>query len=297
MLFSLQRIGVDICCYLPQTVIEIVPENQTRLAINGAAGRMGRQLLAAVAEHSGALLGAAVDAPGHPCIGAESSVLGGGESGVIVQDSVRSAIGDFSAIIDFTVPDAALRLLDSLQGTSKSVVIGTTGFDQQQLALIRTAARELPIVFAPNYSIGVTLTLSLLEHAAKTLGADYDVEIMEAHHRHKIDSPSGTALRMGEVVAAALGRDLQSCAIYGREGITGARDANTIGFATIRAGDIIGEHTVLFAGNGERIEITHKATDRMAFARGAVRAALWLNNQPPGLYDMTHVLGISENNA
>ncbi|MGQ7844839.1 4-hydroxy-tetrahydrodipicolinate reductase [Granulosicoccus sp. 3-233] len=263
------------------------------LSVNGAAGRMGRQLLAAIDERDDARIGAAADAPGQACIGVDTSVLAGGSpSGVQVADNVAALASGSDVIIDFTAPSVSLALLDALQGLDTRVVIGTTGFSGEQLTRLHEHAVHRPILFAPNYSVGVTVTLSLLQQAARAFGDDYDVEIIEAHHRHKVDAPSGTALKMGEVVADALERDLASCAVYGREGITGARDSRTIGFETIRAGDIIGEHTVLFAGAGERIEITHKATDRMTFARGAVRGAVWLASQPSGLYDMTHVLGL-----
>lgn len=264
-----------------------------KLSVNGAAGRMGRQLLNAIAERDDAILVGAIDAPGHQAIGSDTSVLSGGEmSGVALVDSVQTGFAQCQVIIDFTTPRVSLDVLRALQGSQKGVVIGTTGFSPPELKQLTAYAEHMPIMFAPNYSVGVTLTLDLLATAAEALGDDYDVEIIEAHHRHKVDAPSGTAIKMGEVVAEALGRDLARCAVYGRQGITGARDAQTIGFETIRAGDIIGEHTVLFAGNGERIEITHRATDRMTFARGAVRAAVWLASQPPGLYDMRNVLGL-----
>lgn len=277
-------------------------ETTAKIAINGAAGRMGRQLLAAVAERADTVVTTAIDAPGQACIGLDSSLLSGGEpTGVLVCDNVAAVLeandSAFDTIIDFTRPEASLALLDSLKDSGKRVVIGTTGFNPSQLDTLHRAAENLPIVFAANYSIGVTVALSLLRQAAHALGDDYDVEISEAHHHHKVDAPSGTALAMGHAVADALGRDLAQCAVYAREGITGARDPKSIGFATVRAGDIIGEHTVLYAGNGERLEITHKATDRMTFARGAVRAASWLGTQPAGLYDMTHVLGIADNKA
>ena len=269
--------------------------SHTRLAVNGAAGRMGRQLLTTIAEHDSAMLSAAGDAPGQPSIGLDASLLSGGAStGVVVTDSIDALTNASEVIIDFTAPSVTLALLESVASTGKRLVIGTTGFDQSQLGRIQALAKQVPIVFAPNYSVGVTVTLELLKQAASALGDPYDVEIIEAHHRHKVDAPSGTALKMGEVVADALGRDLDECAIFGRQGITGERKTRTIGFETIRAGDIIGEHTVLFAGNGERIEISHRATDRMTFAKGAVHAALWLANQGPGLYDMTHVLGLAE---
>ncbi|MBX2879375.1 MAG: 4-hydroxy-tetrahydrodipicolinate reductase [Granulosicoccus sp.] len=268
---------------------------RVKVAVNGAAGRMGRQLLSAVAENDDAVLCAAADAPGHSCIGLNVSSMSGGEScDVVVSDSVSDLSAGSDVIIDFTAPAVSIAVLEAIASAQTPIVIGTTGFDSTQLERLRSMAVEIPIVFAPNYSMGVTLTLSLLKQAAMALGDDYDVEIIEAHHRHKVDAPSGTAVRMGEVVADALGRNLDDCAIYGRQGITGERQTKTIGFETIRAGDIIGEHTVLFAGNGERIEITHRATDRMTFARGAVHAAIWLSDKPPGLYNMTHVLGLGE---
>lgn len=274
---------------------DIVLNTLINLAVNGAAGRMGRQLLSAIVERDDAQLSAASDAPGQACIGLDASLLSGGQpNGVIVSDQMTKAASECDVIIDFTTPAVSLALLDAVADSKTRVVIGTTGFNNDQLARLREHAATTPIVFAPNYSVGVTVTLALLQQAAKALGDDYDVEIIEAHHRHKVDAPSGTAIKMGEVVAQALGRDLEDCAIYGRQGITGARETKTIGFETIRAGDIIGEHTVLFAGNGERIEVTHRATDRMTFARGAVRSAVWLVNQPPGLYDMTHVLGLDK---
>jgi 4-hydroxy-tetrahydrodipicolinate reductase len=195
-------------------------------------------------------------------------------------------------LIDFTRPDVSLALIDLCRQAGKKIVIGTTGYAESQKALISAAAKEIAIVFAPNMSVGVNLSLKLLEMAAKVMGDYTDIEVIEAHHRHKVDAPSGTALRMGEVVAASLGRDLKDCAIYGREGNTGERDRKTIGFSTIRAGDIVGEHTVMFADEGERLEITHKASSRMTFANGAVRAAVWLKDKPKGLYDMQDVLGL-----
>jgi len=231
----------------------------------GAAGRMGRQLLSAIAERDDACLGAAIDMPSSASIGVDSSVLAGGApSGVVVADSAVEQIGHFDTIIDFTAPAASLHLLEQLADQNKRVVIGTTGFNAQQVQQLHEYATRLPIVFAPNYSIGVTVSLSLLAAAAKALGDDYDVEIIEAHHRHKVDAPSGTALRLGEVVADTLGRSLEADAIYGRHGITGERARQTIGFATV------------------------------TFARGAVRAATWLRDQPAGLYDMTHVLGLAK---
>jgi len=265
-----------------------------KLAVNGAAGRMGRQLLAAIAEHQDGYLTGAADAPGQPTIGIDTSVLGGGEAtGVLVTDDLSVLLGSSQVIVDFTAPAVSLGVLEAVADSEVAVVVGTTGFNPEQLKQLEAYALKTPIMFAPNYSVGVTVALDLLDKAARALGDDYDVEVIEAHHRHKVDAPSGTALKMGDVVAKALGRDLNECAVYGREGITGSRDTQTIGFETIRAGDIIGEHTVLFAGNGERIEITHRATDRMTFARGAIRAAVWLASQPPGLYDMRDVLGLT----
>lgn len=265
----------------------------TNLAVNGAAGRMGRQLLGAIAEREDAVLSGASDAPGQASIGVDASVLSGGAStGVVVEDNLNNIVKSSDVVIDFTAPKVSLSVLERCVDTNTAVVIGTTGFDPEQLEQLNSYAQRMPIMFAPNYSIGVTVTLDLLEKAARALGDDYDVEIIEAHHRHKVDAPSGTAIKMGEVVADALGRDLATCAIYGRQGITGERETQTIGFETIRAGDIIGDHTVLYAGNGERVEITHRATDRMTFARGAVRAAVWLSEQPAGIYDMRNVLGL-----
>ncbi len=265
----------------------------TAIAVHGAAGRMGRQLLVAVAENASAKLTEAFESSGNPCVGQDASLLFGGDTvGVPVVDQVTTKESQFDVVVDFTAPVATLALLDALQDSSKAIVIGTTGFDDAGLAALKSHAIKRPIVFASNYSVGVTLSLQLLADAAKALGDDYDVEITEAHHRHKVDAPSGTALSMGQAVADALGRNLKTDALYGREGITGARDSKTIGFTTVRAGDIIGDHTVLFAGNGERLEITHRAVDRMTFARGAIRAACWLKGQAPGLYDMRHVLGL-----
>ncbi len=255
---------------------------------------MGRQLLAAIAERDEGQLCAAIDAPGQPSLGLDASVLSGGPPcDVKVVDELASVLGDIDVVIDFTSPSASLKLLETLQGTAVRPVIGTTGFTPEQLQQLHDFAKTQAIMFAANYSIGLTLSLALMRDAARSLGDDYDVEVIEAHHRNKVDAPSGTAVKIGEVLADALGRDLDEVAVYGRQGITGARDKKTIGFATVRAGDIIGEHTVLFAGNGERVEITHRATDRMTFARGAVRAAIWLADQPPGLYDMSHVLGLA----
>ncbi len=265
----------------------------TRIGITGAAGRMGRNLMLAVGEHTDASLGAALERQDNPFIGHDAGELAGsGRMGVALQDDVDSALQGLDALIDFTAPEATARHADLCARAGVPLVVGTTGLDTAHLEALQEAAATIPLVYAANYSAGVTLALRLIADAARALGDDYDVEIIEAHHRHKVDAPSGTALRMGEVVAETLGRDLARDAVYGREGQTGVRDSRTIGFETIRGGDIVGEHTVMFAGLGERIEITHRASSRMTFARGALRAALWAVTQPPGLYDMEDVLGL-----
>ncbi len=226
-------------------------------------------------------------------LGGDAGLMAGvGELGVPLVDDLQTVLEHFDVLIDFTAPEATLRHLDLCRAAGKRMVIGTTGFDAAQKARIAAVAEDIAIVFAPNMSIGVNLCLKLLDTAARVLGDEVDIEIVEAHHRHKVDAPSGTALRMGEVVAAALGRDLETCAVYGRQGRTGARERTTIGFETIRAGDIVGDHTVMFAAEGEIVEITHRASSRLTFASGAVRAAGWVMHQPPGLYDMQAVLGL-----
>lgn len=262
-----------------------------RIAVMGAAGRMGKTLIEAVQQASGAVLSAAVDRPDSSLIGADVGELAGlGKVGLSLQADLQGVLEQFDVLIDFTHPSVTLRNLEICRQAGKAMVIGTTGFSVEEKQLLADAAKDIPIVFAANYSVGVNLCLKLLDTAARVLGDEVDIEIIEAHHRHKVDAPSGTALRMGEVVASALGRDLQKVAVYGREGQTGARTRETIGFATVRAGDVVGDHTVLFAAEGERVEITHKASSRMTFARGAVRAARWLAVQPAGLYDMQDVL-------
>jgi len=264
-----------------------------RIAIAGAAGRMGKSLITASGVTKDVAVTAAVEHKGNPVVGADAGEQAGlPRLGVAVRDALADAVEDFDLLIDFTRPQPTLEHLDICRRHGKRVVIGTTGFDVQQRSRIEEAAKEMPIVLAPNMSVGVNLSLKLLEMAAKVLGDDVDIEVIEAHHRHKVDAPSGTALRMGEVVAKALGRDLKECGVYERYGHTGERDRKVIGFSTIRAGDIVGEHTVLFAADGERLEITHKASSRMTFANGAVRAALWLTGKPAGLYDMQDVLGL-----
>ncbi|AKX46852.1 dihydrodipicolinate reductase [Thiopseudomonas alkaliphila] len=264
-----------------------------RIAIMGAAGRMGKTLIEAVQQLDGCQLTVAVDRPDSSLIGADVGELAGvGRLGVNLVADLGSQLEHFDLVIDFTHPTVTVNTLEVCRQASKAMVIGTTGFSPAERELLTQAAQEIPIVFAANYSVGVNLCLKLLDMAARVMGDDADIEIIEAHHRHKVDAPSGTALRMGEVVAEALGRDLQQVAVYGREGQTGARERETIGFATVRAGDVVGDHTVLFATEGERVEITHKASSRMTFAKGAVRAASWLQKQPAGLYDMQDVLSL-----
>ena len=267
----------------------------TKILVTGAAGRMGRNLIAAVDEADGAILTAATERQGSSIIGADAGELAGlDKNNVILNDDIQAVINDFDVCIDFTAPVVTLQNIEACRAAGRKMVIGTTGFTDEEKQLIQDAARDIAIVFAPNMSVGVNLTFKLLDIAARVLGDNVDIEVIEAHHRHKVDAPSGTALRMGEVVADALGRDLKDCAVYGREGQTGERDRKTIGFETIRAGDIVGEHTVMFADIGERVEITHKASSRMTFANGAVRAALWLNGHDSGLFDMQDVLGLRD---
>lgn len=264
------------------------------IAITGASGRMGRALIQAVQQNEATQLVAATVSPGSSLAGVDAGELAGSGRLGIETRAELDALAGAEAIIDFTTPQATLKHLDWLSesGSSSAVVIGTTGFSDAQLQQLQAHANQRRIVFAANYSVGVTLALQLLRTAARVMGDDADIEIIEAHHRHKVDAPSGTALRMGEAVAETLGRDLSQCAVYGREGQEGPRRDDTIGFATVRAGDIVGEHTVLFASEGERLEIGHKASSRQTFARGALRAALWLVEQRSGIYDMEDVLGL-----
>ena len=265
----------------------------TRIAITGAAGRMGRVLIEAVRAADNAELGAAVVLAGDPMAGVDAGAIAG--LGVVLNVEATTAleevIGQFDVLIDFTAPAATMANIELCRQHGKKIVIGTTGLSDEQKAVMKTAAAEMGIVFAPNYSVGVNLCLNLLRMAAAVMGDDSDIEVVEMHHRHKVDAPSGTALRMGEVVAETMGWDLNEVACYGREGHTGARPHKQIGFETIRGGDVVGDHTVMFATEGERVEITHKAQSRMTFAKGAVRAALWVDQQPHGLYDMQDVLG------
>lgn len=266
-----------------------------RIAVIGAAGRMGKILIEAIGQVEGAALTAAIERPESSLIGADAGELAGvGRLGVAISGDLTQVVDDFDVLIDFTHPTTTLVNLQVCREAGKSMVIGTTGFSEEEKALLAEAAKGISIVFAPNYSVGVNLCLKLLDMAARVMGDDADIEVIEAHHRHKVDAPSGTALRMGEVVADALGRDLSKVAVYGREGQTGARDPQTIGFATVRAGDVVGDHTVLFATEGERVEITHKASSRMTFAKGAVRSAMWLAGRDQGLFDMQDVLGLKD---
>jgi 4-hydroxy-tetrahydrodipicolinate reductase len=263
------------------------------IAITGAAGRMGRALIEATHQSEALQLGAAIERPGSSVIGADAGELAGvGRVDVSVAQRLDDIIDDFDVLIDFTRPEVTLDNLARCRQHGKRMVIGTTGFSQEQKQAIAEAGEGIAIVFAPNMSVGVNLSLKLLDIAARVLGDNVDIEIIEAHHRHKVDAPSGTALRMGEVVANALGRDLKQCAVYGRQGHTGERDRKTIGFETIRAGDIVGEHTVMFADVGERVELTHKASSRLTFANGALRAARWLMQHDKGVYDMQDVLDL-----
>ncbi len=264
-----------------------------RVAIAGVAGRMGKSLVQAVCEAAELELTVATVRLGSTLVGTDVGELAGtGRLGLTACSDLAQVQDQFDVLIDFTNPVATLEQLALCQQYAKPVVIGTTGLDAAQTELIAAAATQIPVVFAPNMSIGVNLCFKLLDMTARVLGDTVDVEIVEAHHRHKKDAPSGTALRMGDIVAAATGRELSEVAVFGREGLTGEREQRTIGFATVRAGDVVGEHSVWFAGPGERIEISHKASGRMAFAQGAARAALWLAGQSAGLFDMQDVLGL-----
>lgn len=264
------------------------------IAITGAAGRMGRALIQAVSDNTATQLMAATVSPASSLADVDAGELAGTGRLDVATGTDLDVLRRADVVIDFTTPQATLNHLAQLVGTDVAMVIGTTGFTEAQLQQLAQHAQQRRIVFAANYSVGVTLALQLLRTAARVMGDDCDIEIIEAHHRHKVDAPSGTALRMGEAVAQTLGRDLKQCAVYGREGQEGPRRDETIGFATVRAGDIVGEHTVLFATEGERLEIGHKASSRQTFARGALRAAGWLMDQPVGLYDMEDVLALKD---
>ena len=263
-----------------------------RIAIAGASGRMGHMLIDAVRASDDCQLTGALDIAASPAIGADAGAYAGVQTGVPVTADVRAGLATSQCLIDFTRPEGTLQHLAICRELGVGAVIGTTGFTEAQKAQIAEYAQSIPVVFAPNMSVGVNVTLKLLEMAAKALATGYDIEIVEAHHRHKVDAPSGTALKMGEVIAQALGRDLKDCAVYAREGVTGERDPSSIGFATIRGGEIVGDHTVLFAGTGERIEISHKSSSRATYAQGSLRAVRFLANQPHGLFGMDDVLGL-----
>jgi len=253
---------------------------------------MGHMLIEAISQSDDCRLSGALDMPGSPALGQDASAWLGQHSGVHVTADLHQGLAGAQFLIDFTRPEGTLAHLKVCQALGVKAIIGTTGFSDAQKAEIAEIAKDIAIVMAPNMSVGVNVTLKLLDMAARTLSTGYDIEIIEAHHRHKVDAPSGTALKMGEVMAEALGRDLKDCAVYAREGVTGERDPSSIGFATIRGGDIVGDHTVLFAGTGERIEVTHKSSSRATYAQGSLRAVRFLADQPRGLFDMFDVLGL-----
>jgi 4-hydroxy-tetrahydrodipicolinate reductase len=263
-----------------------------RIAIAGASGRMGRMLIEAVTAADDCVLAGALDRPGTPALGHDATAWLGRTSGVAITDDLRAGLADAQVLIDFTRPEGTLAHLAVCRDLGVKAVIGTTGFSDAQKAEITDHAKHIAIMMSPNMSVGVNVAFKLLDLAARALNEGYDIEVIEAHHRHKVDAPSGTALAMGEVVAKALGRNLKDCAVYGREGVTGERDPSTIGFATVRGGDIVGDHTVLFAGTGERIEITHKSSSRVTYAQGSLRAARFLASRSSGLFSMNDVLGL-----
>ncbi len=261
-----------------------------KVAIAGCGGRMGRALLEAVSNTEDLEVYAALEQADSPLLGQDASLLCDGVTDVTISADIENALSGADVLIDFTRPEGTMKFVDICRRQQVNMIIGTTGLSPQQKAELGSAAQDIGIVFAPNMSVGVNLVFKLLETASRVLSHGYDIEIIEAHHRHKVDAPSGTALGMGEVIARTLGRDLNECAIYGREGVTGERDPSSIGFATVRGGDVVGDHTVLFAGIGERIEITHKASSRTTFALGSLPAARFLQGRAAGLYDMQDVL-------
>lgn len=263
-----------------------------KVVIAGSSGRMGQALLEGIFADQELQLHGAIDRADSARIGRDAGEPFGRVTGVKISADVQAALIGADVLVDFTRPEASMEYLALCEQAGVKLVIGTTGFSPEQKTQIAKTAEKIAIVFAPNMSVGVTLLINLVQAAAKVLAEGYDVEIIEAHHRHKVDAPSGTALRLGEAAAASLGRNLQECAVYGREGVTGERDANTIGFATVRGGDVVGDHTVLFAGTGERVELTHKASSRATFALGALRAAKFLRENKTGLFDMQDVLGL-----
>ena len=260
------------------------------IAVAGASGRMGQMLVDAVNASDDCQLAGAIDVASSPAIGMDAWAFAGRSSGIYIASDIREGLKHSQVLIDFTRPEGTLAHLAVCRELGIKLVIGTTGFSTAQKAVIAEAAQDIAIAMAPNMSVGVNVTLKLLEMAAKALSTGYDIEIIEAHHRHKVDAPSGTALKMGEVIANALNRDLKDCAVYAREGVTGERDPSSIGFATVRGGDVVGDHSVLFLGDGERIEISHKSSSRITYAQGSLRAARFLSGQERGLFDMFDVL-------
>jgi len=270
----------------------MVSQGRTGIAIAGCGGRMGQTLIEAVLAAPDLALTGAIEVAHSPLLGRDAGERGGRHTDVAVTSDLDEGLRGARVLIDFTRPEGTVRHVEACRRLGVAAVVGTTGFSDAQKEALAEAATDIPMVVAPNMSVGVSLMLGLLDLAARRLTTGYDVEILEMHHRHKVDAPSGTALRLGEVVAAALGRDLGACAVYGREGVTGERDPSTIGFATLRGGDVVGDHTVIFAGTGERLEITHKASSRMTFAQGALRAARFVADRRSGMYDMQDVLAL-----
>jgi 4-hydroxy-tetrahydrodipicolinate reductase len=268
--------------------------NPMKIAVAGASGRMGRMLIEAIQGTDDAALTGALDIPGAMALGTDAGLFAGRKTDVLIESALEKGLANAEYLIDFTRPEGTLNHVAYCANHGIKMIIGTTGFDAEGKAAIAEAAKKTAIVFAPNMSVGVNVTMKLLEMAARNFSEGYDIEIVEAHHRHKVDAPSGTALKMGEVIADALGRNLEDVAVYGREGVTGERDPSTIGFATVRGGDIIGDHTVMFAGIGERIEISHKSSSRVSYAHGSLRAARFLRDKTIGLYDMQDVLGLRQ---
>jgi 4-hydroxy-tetrahydrodipicolinate reductase len=263
-----------------------------KIVIAGCSGRMGHALLEGVFADAELVLHSALDRSGNPQLGRDAGEQFGRLSNVKITDDLQQALHNADVLVDFTRPEASMAYLQACQQTNVGMIIGTTGFSAEHKLAIEAAAKHIPIVFAPNMSVGVTLLINLVEQAAKVLNEGYDVEVVEMHHRYKVDAPSGTALRLGEAAAKGLGQSLEDCAVYAREGVTGEREAGKIGFATMRGGDVVGDHTVVLAGIGERVELTHKASSRATFAIGALRAAKYLRNKTSGLFDMRDVLGL-----
>jgi 4-hydroxy-tetrahydrodipicolinate reductase len=268
-------------------------DSRRRISIAGASGRMGRMLMEAIHAADDCTLAGALDIASSPFIGSDATAFMGRDSGIPITSDLYRGLRGADVLIDFTRPEGTLAHLAVCRELGVNAVIGTTGFTDDQKAAIEAAAKDIAIMLSPNMSVGVNVTLKLLQMAAKALSTGYDIEIIEAHHRHKVDAPSGTALKMGDVIAQAMGRDLKDCAVYGRQGVTGERDPSSIGFASIRGGDIVGDHTVLFAGTGERIEITHKSSSRETYAQGSLRAVRFLTGRKQGLFDMFDVLGLN----